>query len=116
MDYRNADGSVAEMCGNGVRCLRPLPRRPRLAARARSSARHPRRESAACASTATRSRSTWARPRVGGDGTASVDGQAFAGIAVDVGNPHLACVTDAQIDALDLTRPPGTTRRCSRTG
>ena len=20
MDYRNADGSIAEMCGNGVRC------------------------------------------------------------------------------------------------
>jgi diaminopimelate epimerase len=24
MDYRNADGSVAEMCGNGVRCLAKL--------------------------------------------------------------------------------------------
>src|SRR5437588_7284766 len=24
MDYRNADGSVAEMCGNGVRCLARL--------------------------------------------------------------------------------------------
>src|SRR6478672_1519740 len=24
MDYRNADGSVAEMCGNGVRCLSKL--------------------------------------------------------------------------------------------
>src|SRR3954471_6624465 len=24
MDYRNADGSLAEMCGNGVRCLSKL--------------------------------------------------------------------------------------------
>ena len=34
-------------------------------------------------------------------------GASFAGIAVDVGNPHLACVTDADVDALDLTGPPG---------
>ena len=26
MDYRNADGSVAEMCGNGVRCVAALAR------------------------------------------------------------------------------------------
>ncbi|HEX9377126.1 MAG TPA: diaminopimelate epimerase [Actinomycetota bacterium] len=26
MDYRNADGSVAEMCGNGVRCLATMAR------------------------------------------------------------------------------------------
>jgi diaminopimelate epimerase len=26
---------------------------------------------------------------------------------VDVGNPHLACVTDAPLDALDLTAQPG---------
>ncbi len=24
MDYRNADGDVAEMCGNGIRCLAKL--------------------------------------------------------------------------------------------
>src|SRR5205085_1249717 len=24
MDYRNADGSLAEMCGNGIRCLGKL--------------------------------------------------------------------------------------------
>ena len=26
MDYRNADGSLAEMCGNGVRCVAALAR------------------------------------------------------------------------------------------
>jgi diaminopimelate epimerase len=26
MDYRNADGSVAEMCGNGIRCVGALLR------------------------------------------------------------------------------------------
>ena len=55
--------------------------------------------------------------RLGGASTATVGGRAFAGIAVDVGNPHLACVTDAALDALDLTAPARpTTRRCSRTG
>ena len=44
---------------------------------------------------------------VGEHSTASIDGVAFPGVAVDVGNPHLACVTDADIDHLDLTRPPG---------
>jgi diaminopimelate epimerase len=44
---------------------------------------------------------------VGEDSTASLDGQAFPGVAVDVGNPHLACVTDLAIGALDLKRPPG---------
>jgi diaminopimelate epimerase len=43
---------------------------------------------------------------VGPSGTAGVDGVEFAGIAVDVGNPHLACVTELSIAALDLTRPP----------
>jgi diaminopimelate epimerase len=35
--------------------------------------------------------------------------RAFAGTAVDVGNPHLACVTDVALDALDLTASPATT-------
>jgi diaminopimelate epimerase len=42
-----------------------------------------------------------------GHGEATVAGQAFAGQAVSMGNPHLVCATDADIDALDLTRPPG---------
>jgi diaminopimelate epimerase len=106
MDYRNADGSIAEMCGNGVRVFaRYLEHAGWLAA----------------ADTAIGTRAGVRTVRVGDDeisvdmgpavvgeaGTASVDGQAFAGIAVDVGNPHLACVTDAAIDGLDLTRPPG---------
>jgi diaminopimelate epimerase len=44
---------------------------------------------------------------VGATSTAVVDGREFAGIAVDLGNPHLACVTDAPIEELDLTRQPG---------
>ena len=44
--------------------------------------------------------------RVGPGSSADVGGQAFAGVAVDVGNPHLACVGDVELDALDLTVEP----------
>ena len=95
MDYRNADGSVAEMCGNGVRVYaRYLAERGWLDGR-RAARSAPAPGCARCAWTAPRSPSTWARPRIGAASTARLGERAFAGIAVDVGNPHLACVTDA---------------------
>jgi len=45
--------------------------------------------------------------RVEGESKASVDGRLFPGLMVNVGNPHLACVVDVPLAALDLTRPPG---------
>jgi diaminopimelate epimerase len=44
---------------------------------------------------------------VGGASVATVDGRSYPGIAVDVGNPHLVCVTAEPIAELDLTRAPG---------
>src|SRR3954451_22059900 len=35
-----------------------------------------------------------------------VSGAVFSGLAVSMGNPHLACLTDTDIDALDLTGTP----------
>ena len=62
MDYRNADGSVAEMCGNGVRVYARyladrgwLTRQPRCASA-------PAPGCARCTWTGRRSPSTWARP------------------------------------------------------
>ena len=43
MDYRNADGSVAEMCGNGVRVFALYLARPRHGDHRRVRRRHPRR-------------------------------------------------------------------------
>src|SRR3954453_11937928 len=44
-----------------------------------------------------------------GTGEAIVGGRTFAGLAVDVGNPHLACVdgdlTEAELAALDVAAP-----------
>ena len=108
MDYRNADGSVAEMCGNGVRVFATLPRLPRLAARdgelrlgtrggVRTRARQGRRGRRRHGAGPGRA----ARPR------RASTGSAFPGLAVNVGNPHLACVVDVPLAALDLTRPPG---------
>jgi diaminopimelate epimerase len=107
MDYRNADGSVAEMCGNGVRVYAHwldragwLTDGETLALGTRAGIRQVRLHAdgvsvdmgPAC---------------VGPASTAEVDGRAFAGTAVDVGNPHLACVTDVALDTLDLTAEPG---------
>ena len=106
MDYRNADGSVAEMCGNGVRVYaRYLAHRGWLGADesalgTRGGVRTVRLDGDEVSV-------DMGRAIVGEPGTASVDGEAFAGVAVDVGNPHLACVTDADIEHLDLSCPPG---------
>ncbi|HEU0088973.1 MAG TPA: diaminopimelate epimerase [Pseudonocardiaceae bacterium] len=107
MDYRNADGSLAEMCGNGVRVF------------ARYLA-----DTGLVTGTAFRvgsrsgSRTVWlhddgavsvamGRVHLVGSSTATVEGLAFPGLAVDVGNPHLACLTEVAVEQLDLTVPPG---------
>jgi diaminopimelate epimerase len=42
-----------------------------------------------------------------GSGQATLSGQVFPGQAISMGNPHLACLTDVDVDALDLTAAPG---------
>lgn len=107
MDYRNADGGVAEMCGNGVRVYArwladagwsdPGPLRLGTRAGVRTVRFTPDGEVAVDTGPV----------RVGPAGTATLGGRTFAGVAVDVGNPHLACVTDADLARLDLTVAPG---------
>lgn len=107
MDYRNADGSVAEMCGNGVRVF----------------ARYLVEAGLVAASEFVVGSRAGTRPVVvHGDGTVTVDmgparevgrstatlaGSVFPGVAVDVGNPHLVCLLDGALEELDLTVPPG---------
>ncbi|UVS77912.1 diaminopimelate epimerase [Actinokineospora sp. UTMC 2448] len=106
MDYRNADGSIAEMCGNGVRVF------------ARHLAEHDLVDGPEFpVGTRAGLRTATVHPdggvtvdmgpvRIMGTSTATVDGRTMTGIGVDVGNPHLACVTD-DLDGLDLTTQPG---------
>jgi diaminopimelate epimerase len=110
MDHRNADGSTAEMCGNGIRLFLHALVGEGLLDRATCEAgvlvgtrSGPRRVGA------TADGGYWADmgpARQFGAGEAEVDGRTFAGLAVSMGNPHLACLTDADIDALDLSGSP----------
>jgi len=111
MDHRNADGSYAEMCGNGVRLFLHVLVGEGLLDRSAcadgvlvGTRGGPRRVGAGPDGT------YWvdmgpARPF--GRGEATVAGRAFPGQAVSMGNPHLVCLTDADLDALDLTVRPG---------
>ena len=113
MDYRNADGSIAEMCGNGVRVFARylvttgLAGAGEFAVGTRSGDRAVIVPAGDPEGTVT----VGMGPAVvTGRSSATLAGRIFPGIAVDVGNPHLACVFDpATVDVtdLDLTEAPG---------
>ncbi len=109
MDYHNADGSVAEMCGNGVRAyVRYLASSGLIAA---DTTRLDVATRAGIVPVQIGSDTLTVGlpvPIVGGESTATVAGLAHAGVAASVGNPHLVCaVADvAALNALDLSRPP----------
>ncbi|MBQ0923225.1 diaminopimelate epimerase [Saccharopolyspora endophytica] len=106
MDYRNADGSIAEMCGNGVRVFARYLVASGLApsgdllvgTRAGIRPVHTHQDG--------RVTVEMGQAKIFGESTTTVNGTAVAGVAVDVGNPHLACVGAHDLDALDLTAAP----------
>ena len=105
MDYRNADGSVAQMCGNGVRVFAHYLRASGLESRDEflvGSLAGPR-PVALHHVDATHADVTVEMGKTNelGVGEAIVGGRPFAGLAIDVGNPHLACV-DADLTVEEL--------------
>ena len=96
MDYRNADGSIAQMCGNGVRVfahyLRASGLEPRdefvvgSLAGPRPVIVHRVDETSADVTV------DMGKANLLGPGRPSSAAGRFTGLAVDVGNPHLACV------------------------
>jgi diaminopimelate epimerase len=117
MDYRNADGSMAQMCGNGVRVFAHYLRASGLEARdefivgslagSRLVTLHH-----VDATNADVTVDMGKANRLGSGGEAfkaTVAGRRFAGLAVDVGNPHLACLdpelTAEELAALDVAAP-----------
>lgn len=109
MDYRNSDGSFAEMCGNGVRVFAHYLRASGLEKRDAfvvGSLAGPRSVVVHHADAVSAEVTVDMGPatRIGsGDSRfeAVVGGRRFAGLGVDVGNPHLACVaTDLTPDLL----------------
>jgi diaminopimelate epimerase len=106
MDYRNSDGSPAEMCGNGLRVFaryltgRGLASGPAFTVATRCG---PRRVSLHDDGSVTAEMGGVA---VLGPGRAVVGGQTCDGLRISVGNPHLACLVDAPLDGFDLTASP----------
>ncbi|MBD9699681.1 diaminopimelate epimerase [Flavimobilis sp. GY10621] len=121
MDYRNADGSVAQMCGNGVRVfvrfleqlgLADLGGGASLAIGTRAGVRHVTRVPEGYAV----DMGVWHLP--GGEAARAAGHDAFVSVAglagerpalsVDMGNPHtvVALASLDELDALDLTRAP----------
>jgi diaminopimelate epimerase len=107
MDYRNADGSIAEMCGNGIRVF----------------ARY--LVTAGLAAPGTMTIGTRSGPRQvtvpadGGDITAEmgsverltdaevvIGDSVWHGVGYGLGNPHLVVLGAGSLEALDLTQPP----------
>jgi diaminopimelate epimerase len=107
MDYRNADGSVAEMCGNGVRVFARylidagLTEATEFALATRGGLRTIRVEPNGDIT------ADMGKPVVDGESVASVGGQEYTGIRVDMGNPHLACAIGDPVVQLDLNHQPG---------
>ena len=106
MDYRNADGSVAEMCGNGIRVFarylldHGLAQGPELAVATRAGLRLVRAEPDGEYTV------DMGAPAVGGHAAAEIGSGKYEGLAVSLGNPHLACVVDRPVAEFDLTAAP----------
>ncbi len=114
MDYRNADGSVAEMCGNGVRvfahylAVAGSAPGPGFVVGSRAGARPVVVHAAGrrCGDVTV----DMGAVRELGTSSATLGGYACTGLGVDVGNPHLACVdptlTADGLAALDFSAAP----------
>jgi diaminopimelate epimerase len=110
MDHRNADGSHAEMCGNGIRLflyvlvteglLDPAAARAGVLVGTRGG---PRR-------VGSRPDGGWwvdmGPARELGAGEAVLGGHRLSGVGISMGNPHLVCLTDLPVGDLDLTGLP----------
>ncbi|MBV9720992.1 MAG: diaminopimelate epimerase [Mycobacterium sp.] len=113
MDYRNADGSTAQMCGNGVRVFAHYLRARNLESRDEfvvGSLAGPRPVVLHHANATYADVSVdMGKANTMGEGQAVVGGRTFTGLAIDVGNPHLACVdpelTVEALAALDVAAP-----------
>jgi diaminopimelate epimerase len=107
MDYRNADGSISETCGNGLRVFSRYLVQNGLA-------------EAGELKIATRAGivRSWVAgvhdditvdmgpSTISAGSFANLGGHTYAGLQVSMGNPHLVCVTTTDVDQLDLSVAP----------
>lgn len=113
MDYRNADGSIAEMCGNGIRVFVHFLLRSGLAEiepgstlpiGTRAGVRDVTRSESGYQVDLGRWRLSGGEPLVKADGLTITR----PGIGIDVGNPHVvvALASEVELAALELHRAP----------
>jgi diaminopimelate epimerase len=110
MDYWNSDGSLAEMCGNGVRVFaRYLLSRGLATAGPAGLPIATRAGVVVALIEGPEIRVHMRPPRVYAASTATVGALTIPGIAVDCGNPHLVCGLHDGVGlaSLDLTTAPG---------
>ena len=106
MDYRNADGSIAEMCGNGIRVFaryllrHGLAAGPEFTVATRAGLRQVREEASGEITV------DMGAPVVRGRSAAMIGSNRYEGLEVSLGNPHLACVVDVPPGGIDLSAPP----------
>ncbi len=107
MDYRNADGSVSEMCGNGIRVFARYLATAGLVDVGGLTAPLPidTRDGIKLVTFCEDGEISvdMGNPKVAGDVTVSVEGRAMPARKVDMGNPHAVVVVDdlAAVGALD---------------
>ncbi len=106
MDYRNADGSVAEMCGNGVRVFARYLREAGLVSAPEFTLGTRAGPRLVAVHTDGSVRVAMGPVGLGGAAVATLGDLAYAGTRVDVGNPHLVCMLDTPVAALELTSAP----------
>ncbi len=106
MDYRNADGSVSEMCGNGVRVFalylveEGLAERGVVPIATRDGVKTVTFEDDG------RLTADMGTPKVLGETTVSANGHTWPARHVDMGNPHAVAWVDTLDDAGHLLDPP----------
>jgi diaminopimelate epimerase len=108
MDYRNSDGSLAQMCGNGVRAYARYLIESGLVSGASQLRVATRSGIVDVAVDGASISASLPVPSVGGPSSAVLGGVTYAGVSATVGNPNLVCaVADADaLAALDLSRGP----------
>ncbi|GAA4221343.1 diaminopimelate epimerase [Streptosporangium album] len=106
MDYRNTDGGMAEMCGNGIRVFARylvdtgLAGAGEFGVATRAGVKRVRLAESGDVSV------EMGRPRVLGRSHTTVAGREYEGLHIDMGNPHLACVIGDPVVQLDLSHQP----------
>jgi diaminopimelate epimerase len=107
MDYRNADGSVAEMCGNGIRVMaRYLQERNHQPSGIYAINTRAGRKFLAVPDTGDISVNMGQVSQVPGEITATDNGNTYHGLNIDMGNPHAVVFVDDLTKIGDLKSAP----------